>query len=96
MMNKTSKYYLISTATINSIFYAIILLSAISELKEKSLFFDDLFLVSVLFILDIVGIFIGRKILKENPKDKYARLGFIINMSPILALMIYSFIIYSL
>ena len=96
MMNDASKRYLVVTVIINFVFYTTALLTVLLEVKQKSQFLDDLFLISILFILNTVGFFVGWKMLKESPKDKYVRLGLIINASAFLALMVYSFILYPL
>lgn len=74
-----NKRYLITTILINLFLYAAILLSFIFELGNFSWVLDPIVLFNILIFLDSLGFFVGRAILKDNPSDKYARLGFVIN-----------------
>ncbi|KKQ32344.1 MAG: hypothetical protein US45_C0022G0003 [Candidatus Nomurabacteria bacterium GW2011_GWA1_37_20] len=87
-MSNLNKQYLIATVTINLFCYAFILLSTVFRFGDKFLLLHPVVIFNILFIIDFFGAIIGRRILKSNPADKYARIGFIINITLILGLFL--------
>lgn len=85
-----SKKYLIISVVINLIFYILILAASLS--KNPGPLFNYPILFSGLFIIDFFLSIIGWRMFKKYPKNKYIRLGFIINVIPIISSLLYSIV----
>lgn len=84
------KKYLITSVVINLIFYVLIFIASLD--KNSGPLFNFLILFLMLFIIDFLLSFIGWRMLKKYPKNKHIRLGFIINITPIIVSLLYSII----
>lgn len=84
------KKYLIISVVINLIFYILIFTASLG--KNSGPLFNYLVLFSALFIINFLLSFVGWRMLRKYPKNKYIKLGFIINVTPIIALLLYSII----
>lgn len=83
------KKYLMITILTHFLFYILMFLSMILKSESKFWFSHPLTLFYGLFIVAFLGMIIGRKLLKIYPDNKYIRLGFIINITPIILFILY-------
>lgn len=79
------KRYLVITTAINSSLYGALLLFTLFDMDDWLVIFFG-----ILLIIDIVGLFWGWQIMKNNRNNRNARLGFIINLVPVALFIIYS------
>lgn len=84
------KKYLMISIVINLVFYILIFTASLN--KSSGPLFNYLVLFLELFIIDFLLSLIGWRMLKKYPKSKYIRLGFIINVTPIITSLLYSIV----
>lgn len=84
------KKYLVVSIIVNFIFYTLIFTT--SFYKNWGPLFNPLMLFAELFIINFLLSFVGWRMFKKYPKNKYIKLGFIINVTPIIISLLYSII----